>query len=103
MRRRAESTGMVNARLPNDGGSKAPRALSWHESSFGRATTSNASRRADCAFERNAAPRGIGFLTMKIVQILGKLAEDLSRTCAKSRAPNQPHLQSPLLACLQPR
>ena len=27
---------------------------------------------------------GIAFLTMKIVQILGKVAEDLSRTCAKS-------------------
>jgi hypothetical protein len=35
---------------------------------------------------------------MKIVQILGKLVEDLSRTCEKSRAPGQPRLQSALLA-----
>jgi hypothetical protein len=50
---------------------------------------------------RSAARRerhGIIFLTMKIVQILGKLAENLPRTCEKSAALNEPRLQRPLLA-----
>jgi crotonobetainyl-CoA:carnitine CoA-transferase CaiB-like acyl-CoA transferase len=54
-------------------------------------------------FEASDGWINLAFLTMKIVQILGKLAEDLARTCEKSRAPDQPRLQSTQLACPQPR
>ena len=37
-------------------------------------------------------------LTMKIVQILGKVSDNLSLTCAKSTPLNQPRLQAALLA-----
>jgi hypothetical protein len=52
---------------------------------------------------RDVHRRGIIFLTMKIVRILGKIAENLPRTCAKSTALNEPRLQWPLLACPQQR
>ena len=42
-------------------------------------------------------------LTMKIVRILGKVSDNLSLTCAKSTAQNQPRLQAALLASPQPR
>jgi len=53
--------------------------------------------------DRRAMPgvskrRGMIPLTMKIVQILAKVADNLSRTCAKFTAPNQSRLQRPLLA-----
>jgi hypothetical protein len=94
---------MVNGRLPNDGGTKADgaqceqriRSVRGHASQCDGAFAMRADGK--CALSQQIS------LTMKIVQILGKVAENLPLTCAKSTAQNEPRLQRALLASPQPR
>jgi hypothetical protein len=93
---------MVNGRLPNEGGTKADRARYEHKIRNPRGRASH----CDGTFVMHAmamAPSQQISLTMKIVQILGKVAENLPLTCAKSTAQNEPRLQRALLASPQPR
>jgi hypothetical protein len=73
---------MVNGGLPNEGGSKANRSccpLARRNDCGGGGGPCSRSCGTVCRARSVASP-DIAFLTMKIVQILGKLVEDLSPT-----------------------